>query len=162
MTGVRYREDECNHVGGRKFSDLCLCKIIVRKEVCAEEQLDRFLDNIRGNAAVNLLQSLAGLFIGLVIHGLRRLRSVAWRDFIGRSHPLRMISGILDVSEPLFLGTFLKVDGYVSWRDAGRSLGLIRPRCAWWSFLLTMRCGVVGGECCEWLGRRVIRIIVAG
>jgi hypothetical protein len=72
-----------------------------------------------------------------------------------------MIQGILDVSEPLFLGTFLKVDGYVSWRDVGRSLGLIRPRCAWWSFLLAMRCGVVGGECCEWLCGRVIRIIVA-
>ena len=58
--------------------------------MCAEEQLDSFLDDIRGNAAVNLL-SLAGLFIGLVVHGLRRLRSVAYRDFIGRSHPLRMI-----------------------------------------------------------------------
>ena len=40
-------------------------------------EIDQLLDNIRGNAAVNLLQSLAGLFIGLVIHGLRRLRSVA-------------------------------------------------------------------------------------
>jgi hypothetical protein len=48
-----------------KFSNVCLSKIIVGKEVCAEEQLDRFLDNIRGNAAVNLLQSLEGLFIGL-------------------------------------------------------------------------------------------------
>ena len=70
---------------------ICACLIIVRKDVCAEEQLDSFLDNIRGNAAVNLLQSLAGLLIGLVIHGLRWLRSVAQRDFVGRSHPPRMI-----------------------------------------------------------------------
>ena len=123
--------------------------------VCTEEHLDRFFDNIRNNSAVDLLQNLAGFFIFLMIHSLCRLRSIALRDFISRSHPLRMIQGILDVSEPLFLGTFLKVDGYVSWRDVGRSLGLIRPRCAWWSFLLAMRCGVVGGECCEWLCGRV-------
>ena len=130
--------------------------------MCAEEQLDRFFDDIRGNTAVDLLQSLAGFFVFLVIYSLCRLRSVSLRDFISRSHPLRMIQGILDVSEPLFLGTFLKVDGYVSWRDIDRSMGLIRTRCVWWFLLLVMRCGVVGGECCEWLGRTVIRIIVYG
>ena len=35
-----------------------------------------------------------------------------------------MIQGILDVSEPLFLGTFLKVDGYVSWRGRWQELGI--------------------------------------
>ena len=74
LTGVMQRENECNHD---------------RTEVCAEEQLNRFLDNIWRNAAVDLLQSRR-LVCGPVIHGLRRLRSVAQRNFIGRSDPLRM------------------------------------------------------------------------
>ena len=44
-----------------------------RTEVCAEEQLQS-----------------RRLVCGPVIHGLRRLRSVAQRNFIGRSDPLRM------------------------------------------------------------------------
>ena len=69
-TGVRQGQDECKHVGGWKFSDLGLCKIIIRKKVSAEEKLDRFFDDIRRNAAVDLMQSFTGLFIGLVVHGL--------------------------------------------------------------------------------------------
>ena len=117
MTGVRQGQDECKHVGGWKFSDLGLCEIIIRKKVSAEEQLDRFFDDIRRNAAVDLLQLLTSLLIGLVVHCLRRLESFPRRNFIGRSHPFRMIQGKPDVSKPLFLRTVLKVNGNMSWRD---------------------------------------------
>ena len=33
--------------------DLCLCKVIVRKEICAEEQLYRFLDDLWRNAVID-------------------------------------------------------------------------------------------------------------
>ena len=34
------RHDECKHVGMRKFTDIASGKVVVRKEVGAEEQLD--------------------------------------------------------------------------------------------------------------------------
>ena len=102
-----------------------ICEVIIGKKVSAEEQLDRFFDDIQRNAAVDLLQLLTGLFIGLVIHGLRRLEPFTCRNFIGRSHPFRMIQGVPDVAKPLFLGTVLKVDGNMSWRDIDWSVGLV-------------------------------------
>jgi hypothetical protein len=36
-----------------------------------------------------------------------------------------MIQGKPDVSKPLFLGTVLKVDGNMSWRDIDWAVGLV-------------------------------------
>ena len=52
--GIREGEDECKHVGGREVKDVGVSQVIFRKKVCAEEQLDRFVDNIRGGATVDL------------------------------------------------------------------------------------------------------------
>ena len=57
VTGVGEGKYECKHVSGSEFKDVGLSQVIFRKKVCAEEQLDRFLDDIRGNAGVHVLRS---------------------------------------------------------------------------------------------------------
>jgi hypothetical protein len=39
--------------------------------------------------------------------------------FIGRTHSVWMLKGVTDLTSPFFSGSFLEVDGNMSWRESG-------------------------------------------
>ena len=114
---VWQRQDECKHVGMGKFPDVAGGKVVVRKEVGAEEELDRFLEYITWNSGIDLVEVFHRNIVFFLLNGSGRLRTFASCEFIGCSHPLWMIQGMFDMTSPFISRAILKIDGNMSWRN---------------------------------------------
>ena len=109
----------------RKFTNIACGQVIVRKNVGAGEQLDRLLTYIAGNSRVHAMELFHCIIEFVLWNGRVRCRLFTSFEFIGSTHPVRMMQGKLDVSSPFFFRAVLKVDGNMSWRDGtGGSTGL--------------------------------------
>ena len=111
------RHDECKHVGMRKFTDVASGKVVVRKEVGAEEQLDSLPEYVTWNSGIDLVELFHRSIVFFVLNGDGRLRTCVSFEFIGSSHPLWMIQGMFDMTSPFISRAILKIDGNMSWRD---------------------------------------------
>ena len=116
-TDVWQRHDECKHVGMGKFTDMAGGKIVVRKEVGAEEELDRFFEYITWNSGIDLVKLFHSHIVFSFLNGGSRLGTFGSCEFIGCTHPLWMIQGMLDMSSPFISRAILKIDGNMSWRN---------------------------------------------
>ena len=75
-------------------------KVVVRKEVGAEEELDRFLEYITWNSGIDLVELFYRNIVFFLLNGSGRLRTFVSCEFIGSSHPLWMIQGMFDMTSP--------------------------------------------------------------
>ena len=72
-TDIWQWHDECKHVGMRKFTDIAGGEVIVRKEVGAEEELDRFLEYITWNSGIDLVKLFHSHIVFCLLNGGSRL-----------------------------------------------------------------------------------------
>ena len=123
-TDVWQRHDECKHVGMGKFTDMAGGKIVVRKEVGAEEELDRFLEYITWNSVINLVKLFNSRIVFFLLNGGGRLGTFSSCEFIGCTHPIWMIQCMFDMTSPFVSRAILEIDGNMSWRDGSRDTRL--------------------------------------
>ena len=102
----------------RKFTDVASGEVVVRKKVGAEEQLDSLLQYITWNSGIDLMELFLRSIVKILWDGGGRLRTFVSFELIGRSHPVWMIQGMLDMTSPFLFGTILEIDGNMSRRDS--------------------------------------------
>jgi hypothetical protein len=100
-----------------KFTDMAGGKIVVRKEVGAEEELDRFLEYITWNSVINLVKLFNSRIVFFLLNGGGRLGTFSSCEFTGCTHPIWMIQGMFDMTSPFVSRAVLEIDGNMSWRD---------------------------------------------
>ena len=76
-----------------------------------------FLHYITWDPGIDLMELLLGGIIIFLWHRGGDLRTFFWLEFIGSSHPIWMMKSMQHMTSPFFLGTILKIDGDMSWRD---------------------------------------------
>ena len=101
----------------RKFTDVASGKVVVRKEVGAEEQLDSLPEYIAWNSGIDLVELFHRSIVFVLLNGDGRLRTFVSFELIGSSHPLCIIQSMFDMTSPFISRAILKIDGNMSWRN---------------------------------------------
>jgi hypothetical protein len=79
--------------------------------------LDSLLHYIIWDPGIDLVELFFGGIIRVLWHRGGDLRTFSRLEFIGSSHPIWMMKSMHHMTSPFFLGTILKIDGDMSWRD---------------------------------------------